>query len=319
MNNQSTGESAPIIDYLQERGLFTAVQSLEPLRNGASGAKVYRVIDQAGSYVVKHTHPSLCGGDQHLLSSYERELRFYSVVDSGTFPAVPQALHVENNPELGFILVLPNYERIEFDQWSPKLQERAAELCAQIHSLDPACVESLGLEFEEITVDTDSLDQALENWIYVLNRHCQQLDTKPLQNIRDSMSSICSILNAPPHRVCHGDFHAENLLLNQGDLVICDWQNVNIGKGAGDISFFISRGKAAGIDIDAAQLIDRYCEKLSFYTKQEVEKKDIYDVINASTVHISFRFWPHYLRDAKADRVFQIYDAMVEAYLQLGL
>ena len=51
-------------------------------------------------------------------------------------------------------------------------------------------------------------------------------------------------MNSPPHKICHCDFHAINIMLNDEDIVVCDWQCVGIGKGAGDISFFISRGKA---------------------------------------------------------------------------
>jgi hypothetical protein len=108
-------------------------------------------------------------------------------------------------------------------------------------------------------------------------------------------------------------------MLNNEHIVVCDWQCVGIGKGAGDISFFISRGKADGININEESLINHYCERLSSYSKTEINKSDIYNVINASTVFTSFMYWAYYLKNADLDTVLEIYNKMVNSFISLNL
>lgn len=304
-----------IISYLEQQRVFTDVQLVDQLRRGASGAKVYRVCDGTGCYVVKHT-PPYCGEDQQLLSSYQREWKFYSTVHHDTVPMIPQVLYIQNDPEIGIVLVFPYYQGIEFSEWNTDLQYQAADLCAQIHSLDPTWFSDLKLTFNKTEVDPERLAQAFENWTLVLAQHGQNQDTV-LRTIQDHMTAICKILNAPPHQICHGDFHADNILRDDERLVVCDWQNINMGKGAGDIAFFISRAKSAGIDINTAQLIDYYCKRLSCYTGERINSSEIYQVINASTVFTSFLFWPNYLKNAPSDKVFTIYNEMAAAFHRL--
>jgi len=50
-----------------------------------------------------------------------------------------------------------------------------------------------------------------------------------------------------PLTLCHGDAHHENLLTrDDGAWVWADWQEVGIGCGVDDVSFFYQRSMAAG-------------------------------------------------------------------------
>ena len=76
----------------------------------------------------------------------------------------------------------------------------------------------------------------------------------------------------PPHRhylpavtkrlifvLVHGDFHWDNLLkTDDGRICVCDWQNVAIGGASEDLSFFMSRLGADGIQIDLDKMLNMY-------------------------------------------------------------
>ncbi len=308
-----------VISQLEAQGVFDQVQLVSPVTSGASGARVYRVTDRVGSYVVKHAYPSLCGGNQDMQTSYEREWRFYSALGHLSETAIPQIVYLANEPELGIILVFPYYRTIQLSDWSEQLQLRAMDVCARIHSLDPDFLKGLGGEFSPACLDNKRLDQSLVQWNRVLSLHDRRFDPNRLKAIYDNMDTICRILNEPPYTVCHGDFHPGNIMLDQDRLIVCDWQNVGIAKGAGDVSFFISRGKAAGIAMEEAQLVDYYRQRLSFYTGTQVSGAEVYAVINASTAYVSFMFWAYYLTDADVHSVWQVYDRMVSAFQALRI
>lgn len=54
-------------------------------------------------------------------------------------------------------------------------------------------------------------------------------------------------LQSLPLTLCHGDCHHGNLLINAaGEWVWADWQEVGIGRGPEDLSFFLQRARMAG-------------------------------------------------------------------------
>jgi hypothetical protein len=65
-------------------------------------------------------------------------------------------------------------------------------------------------------------------------------------------------------------------------------------------------------------LMDYYCERLSNYTKTEINKCNIYNVINASTVFVSFMYWANYLKNADLNTVSEIYNKMVNSFISLN-
>lgn len=318
MTNITLSEPNPIVNYLERKGIFTDITSVTPIDLGASGAKLIDVTDTQGRYVIKHTHLSLHQNDNDTASSYERELNFYSLSEENISLPIPKAIYIERNQDLGNIIVFPYYKQIELSSWNIELQLKAIDFCAKLHSLDTHLIKKIGTEFNHISPDDGELNNSLNAWEQVLSQHDGHFDNKILKSILKNFNSICNILNNPPHNLRHGDFHANNIMLNNEDIVVCDWQCVHIGKGAGDIAFFISRGKAKGIAMNEDFLIDYYCEKLSNYTRTKVYKSDIYNVINASTVFTSFMHWAYYLKNADLNSVSKIYSKMINSFTSLN-
>lgn len=122
------------------------------------------------------------------------------------------------------------------------------------------------------------------------------------------------MLNAEPHSICHGDYHPENILSDGKNLLICDWQNIGIGKGIGDISFFISRALGFGIPMDEDSILDYYCQQLSLYRNKPVDKEVLLKEKAAANLLTTFSFWADYLQNSPIDRVAPIYRGMVQSY-----
>lgn len=318
MDNISLVEPNFIANYLEKKGIFIDIISVTPINLGASGAKLIDVTDRKGHYVIKHTDPSLRENDSNILSSYEREMEFYSLFQENISLPIPKVIYIERNSDYGSIIVFLYYKQIEFSIWNKDLLLKAIDFCAKLHSLDTNLIKRFGFQFKHISPDSNELHNSLNEWHYVLNQHDGYFDKEILNTIHKKFNSICNILNSPPYNICHGDFHANNILLDNEDIVVCDWQCVGIGKGAGDISFFISRGKAEGIVMDEDNLIGYYCERLSNYTKTEINKGDIYYVINASTVFTSFMYWAYYLKNADLNTVSEVYNKMINSFISLN-
>jgi len=117
--------------------------------------------------------------------------------------------------------------------------------------------------------------------------------------------------------VCHGDFHPNNILSDGENLMICDWQNIHIGKCSGDFSFFLKRGFNFGIDQSDVVLFDHYYHQLSRHAREPIDRPVLWRETYASTVHNSFLFWPYHLKRADFARTKSIYDGMIHAFEEL--
>ena len=97
-----------------------------------------------------------------------------------------------------------------------------------------------------------------------------------------------------------------------------DWQNIHIGKSAGDISFFVDRGSNFGISMNRVDLFKYYAERISEYTGKIISYDQILKEDSASTLLTTFSFWAEYLKDAPYERVAYIFNQMVSAYNKIN-
>ena len=109
MNNSLLIETKNIIDYLVSQGLFREITSVKPIDNGASGAKLLDITDKYGRYVIKHMHKLFCENNSNMLSSYEREWKFYSIFKENSMFIIPKVIHIEENSDYGMIIVFPHW------------------------------------------------------------------------------------------------------------------------------------------------------------------------------------------------------------------
>jgi hypothetical protein len=305
-------EIADVLQHLTEENVWGKVVSYEPITLGAGGAKLFTVNDGVKNYVLKVAHESFLSEEGRFVS-YRKEYDFYQLNRDLQLPFVPNILYAEEHPEYGLLLVMECYEAITHDQWDPELQKRALDVCAQLNCVPVETLEPLGVQWNPTQIDEEFTRNAYQNWLEVISKHEGRFDRNLLDMLYQNLDEVCTVLNSKPQYVCHGDFHPENVLWDGTNLYICDWQGIHIGKCAGDMSFFQSRGMGMGISMDADELLSYYCERLSEYKGVKIDPETIRKECSASALLTTFSFWAYYLKNAPYERVAEHFNEMVEA------
>lgn len=302
-----------VINHLVNKQVFFDVIDVSILNTGASGAKLYGVTDKSGKYVVKLSK-RITNNNDDTLYCYKTEYNFYTLMKDLDLD-IPRVVYSEESNEYGYILIFPFYKSISISEWGSDNQLRAMNLIAKLHSIDVEKVsKKLNIHYKKIEINTNELKAGLNEWYSILGLFPDDFDIRKIEPIYNNFDNVCDVLNSGINCVCHGDFHADNMLLDNGRMILSDWQNINIGSGAGDISFFISRGKSSGLIMNEAELIDYYCKRFYYYSHVNIKKEEIYQIINASNVFTSFIHWPFYLKGANIDRIRDIYENMLNSF-----
>lgn len=302
-----------VISYLLRQNIFRNDLVYKQIAVGASGAALYSITDGNGRYVLKVSQKSH-SSDENMLVSFVKEYDFYNLSKSLNLPFVPKTIYSENSSEYGFILVMERFDSIPHSGWDRELQKKAVDLCARLNSLDTSLFSKMELNRDMIEIDSNAAETSYHLWLEVIRQHEGKFDEKILEEIYHNLDVICPVLNSEPLRICHGDFHPDNLITDGNQLYIIDWQNLHIGKSAGDISFFIQRGNGFGIQMDTVGLYAYYAERLSEYTGQNISVEELLLEDSASVLWTTFMFWAYYLKNAPCSRVEMFFNSMVEAY-----
>lgn len=297
-----------VLSLMKDENAFNVGVDPYPINVGASGAMLYRVTGGNKKYVLKFMHRAFCEEDSQF-EAQKNELLFYEAARQLDF--IPNVSYSKQGEDF-IILLLDFYEPISHERWSLPLQKQAVDLCAKINSLDLSLAAKLGLGFTPQKIDRAAAEQAYGQWQLVLKKHTG-LDPSILDKIYGSLEKACQILNGQPHFFCHGDFHPENILTDGNRLLVCDWQGVNMGKGIGDFSFFISRGKGFGIKINEDELLDYYCEKLCEYKRADICKIQLLREKHAAVLLTTFMFW------VSRERVSEQFESMVRSFKYLAV
>jgi aminoglycoside phosphotransferase (APT) family kinase protein len=306
-----------LLNHMTTQRVFCRITRAEEITSGGSGATLLDVTDDNGRYVVKTTFNAPYIHEERL-KSYKREYDFYGVCRKQRIPFAPEIIHLEQHDDFGIIVVMTYAGPVRRDEWDMDRQLQAVDLCARLASLDIHLLRDMPMAFREMKIDPEFSRHSYREWLSVVRQHHGRLDETNIARIYENLDMICPILNAKPHHVCHGDFHPNNILSDGEHLVICDWQNINIGKCAADFSFFLKRGFNFGIDQNNDALFEHYANQLSLHAREPIDRSTLWKETCAATVHNSFLFWPHPLKNAGFERVKSIYDGMVRAFGELS-
>ena len=301
-----------ILNYLESKGVLKNIQTVEPVTLGQGGAKIYKIETNSNNYILKTAYLSL-SCDENTMSSYRKELNFYRLNEKLKLPFVPKAFYCEEPPKYGILILLKCLNSVSHNEWNIDLQKKAMDMAARFNSLPTDLFEPLGIKWQPTVIDKNFSLEAYKDWVSVISEHEGKFDPKLLDAIYKNIYTVPSVLNTEPQYICHGDFHPENILTDGEKLYICDFQGLNIGKCAGDINFFISRGSSMGINIDSEKLLSYYAERLSQYTGKETDTETLEKERCASSLLVTFSFWADYLHNADFIKVKLHYDEMVNA------
>lgn len=221
------------------------------LAGGLSGSVVHHVELAGQDMVLKVTLPS---DDRQLMVRARREALFYQELATLVPVLVPRVLDLHLSETEGAVLLLAAcLPSPSPDDWTERGYVQVAHQLGRLHATFwGKTTESELPDWLRARpgVTPDQCQDAARLWRALGKR--EDL-TEALASRRRSLESL--LLNIPtldphmattPATLCHGDFHAGNLLRDPaGEWIWADWQEVCLGPGVDDLAFFWQRAFVA--------------------------------------------------------------------------
>lgn len=275
------------------------------LAGGKSGACVY---DIQGEYVLKQIYRAELGDDV-LYEAYRKEVWWYASGGAG-LDCLPEVLDLRSTQDEISIL-MKRYDRLSRQEINTELLGKIMRSLASVHGAEvPPLLKKKRCGAQPLL--EEQIRASVEGWRTVLDEHPGVFDHEPLERIAKEINRIIFWHNSEETVLTHGDFHWDNLLMdNQGRIIICDWQGVGTGAISGDLSFFLGRLRGDGIRVNERELVEAYGRETERLFGKKVTWEEIDGHIRAANVIISFRFWHEYLHGSSEGRVRDIYGKMV--------
>lgn len=291
--------------------------TLRTLTQGKSGAEVYLLDDHK---IAKFAEKSKLLEKENGFAVWEsclKEAKFYKEKSSGQHAFLPQIFHCEFDDEIVQI-IMGEYKQVEKNNLSESDFDKIMKLLVQVHELsvpDFLIHEKRG----PVEIHEDEIKNCLAGWKSIFDEHSSEasgiLDFSKIQQLADSINQLNKESFSDRTCLCHGDFHAENILCDEksDQLVLCDWQSVSLNHPASDIAFFMSRLQGDEIIFDENKIIDSYCaSSISGITKEEIKKQ-----MALANINTTFRYWHYYLHGSSKDVVEGIVGKMLIAQAEL--
>ncbi len=289
--------------YLNDFEKYIDEHITETITVGKSGASVYE-LDHV--HIAKHIKRNLVQSDDDW-DSYLRESQFYSSYASHSYSFLPKVHHLSKTDD-EILILMEKYHPIDRHELNDATLEKVFEVLAQIHCMQPPEfspeTDTCALQLTE-----DEIDQYLSGWCDVIREHGNVFSERDLIKIGEHINTINKKAYTSKKTCCHGDFHFDNLLQDDGgNIIVCDWQNVHCGHGSGDISFFLSRLSADGFEISKEKALKTYCR----FSPGDANYDDISIQMSLANLNTSFIHWHNYLKGCSTERVRKIRDKMIE-------
>lgn len=281
------------------------------LRDGRSGAFTYRIRSVGEALILKIV---LAESPPEVVGRGVREVLFYSRL-AGTIPLLLPEVVASYGPEEGatldgLALLLKEYRSPQpVASWDPDQYEAVARQLARLHALYWGKAEKLA-RLEWLRQPNDDFsplrESALSAWraLWAQERLVKVFDALVIDRIEKALDHLTSRLSAPtsselPLTLCHGDAHHENLLVREdGAWVWTDWQEVGIGHGADDVSFFYQRAVAAGGKAVLTDMLCAYHKELEHQTGTTIHLEALQRRAALHELTTRLFHWPVYLEHA---------------------
>lgn len=285
--------------------------TLRKLTQGKSGAEVYLLDD---GKIAKYAEKEKLLEKENGLAVWEsclKEAKFYKEIMGAQHAFLPQIFHCEFDDEKVQI-IMGEYKLIKKESLTDGDFDDIMKLLVQVHEL-PLPDFLKNEKREPVEIPEDEIQNCLAGWKSIFDEHSSEtsdiLDFSKIQELASRINQLNKDLYSGRSCLCHGDFHAENILQDEksGQLLLCDWQSVSLNHPASDIAFFMSRLQGDGISFDENKIIDSYCSNSkSGITKDEI-KKQMY----LANINTTFRYWHYYLHGSPKSVVENIVEKML--------
>jgi aminoglycoside phosphotransferase (APT) family kinase protein len=275
----------------------------ELLAGGVSGSYTYRVRLTTGEAILKATLPE---SQAFMLQRSAREAAFYRHLAPCVPLRVPQLL--SSHAGDGVILLLDAHLPMAPTDWTQSRLLQFARQLGELHATFWKRTDALsGLHWLRRTAPEDENADVRQAYTYweALTRQPHLRDVllpKPYEWLHGMLARIGQLSTSyqpRPLTLCHGDCHMGNLLQDaQGNLVWADWQEVGLGRGPEDLSFFFQR--AHKVPVPCEDLLLAYHESLQEATGEEISLTAVCRIVDAAELRTRLLYWPAYLTGAAA-------------------
>ena len=284
---------------------YLSGNEVSEIRVGQSGANVYEI---NGDRILKHVQRNMLKND--MFDTYTKEALFYQSKMNSASEYLPEIKSVELSDD-EIIILMKKYAPLERSNSDVELQKIINTLALIHNDKIPEFLKKSGKD----PLDKERVDYCLNGWRSVLNEHQKVFDEDALNPIAEKINEIISWHNNEDGVLIHGDFHWDNLLKSEdGRICVCDWQNVAIGGVSEDLSFFMSRLGADGIQTDLNKILDMYTNAVKEISGKIINPELIKNYIASSNVITTFEFWHEFLHGKPEDRVKGIFDKVINDF-----
>lgn len=283
------------------------LQHYELLHGGVSGSAVYRLYGFAHPYILKIT---LADAPPYVHERAQRELAFYQSPVASLPIAIPQLYAAVMDPAgAGSALLLAAYHPMpQPSKWTSAQYMTVAQQLAQLHARYWGRTEQLSIHpwlrpYHEPAAQT--IADAREAWWALQQKpRFAALFTPSRRQHLDHLLATSAHMpangSALPYTLCHQDCHIDNLLRDDHDRIVwADWQEVGIGYGPDDLSFFYQRASSAGATVPLTDMLRIYHQHLMASTGQPIELRALQARMATHELQTRLLHWPMYLLDAE--------------------
>ena len=283
------------------------------IKVGESGASVYEI---DGRYVLKHVVRQKL--KEELFAAYTREVLFYRSQMKRQRVYLPEVLQAESS-EQEMLIFMKKYRRPDRDTINAEVIQHITKSLAALHTDTPPSFMYKGQKKAEALSD-QVIAECLCGWKSILAEHSGSFPENQLDEIAGRINHLITWHDSEDRVLIHGDFHWDNLLEDEhGNILLCDWQSVNLGGASGDLSFFLSRLGGDGIRINTTVFLDNYVNAIRKLSGKQIRRQDLIRHMNAANVITSFLFWHQYLHGSSEERVRGIYSKMTKDFKNCNL
>lgn len=283
------------------------------IKVGESGADVYEI---DGRYVLKHVVRQKL--KEELFAAYTREVLFYRSQMKQQRVYLPEVLEAEAS-EQEMLIFMKKYRRPDRDTINAELIQHITKSLAALHTDTPPSFMHKNQKKAEALSD-QVIAECLCGWKSILAEQSGSFPENQLEEIAGRINHLIAWHDSEDRVLIHGDFHWDNLLEDEhGNILLCDWQSVNLGGASGDLSFFLSRLGGDGIRINTTVFLDNYVNAIRKLSGKQIRRQDLIRHMNAANVITSFLFWHQYLHGSSEERVRGIYSKMTKDFKDCNL
>jgi len=288
---------------------YLAAHDTRQIKSGKSGAEVWEIDNK---YVLKHMQKAELP-EPEVFTRCQNEAFFYQFCiqnrPEALLSCLPEVLEVQVSDQETLIL-MKKYQALSRDRIDEEILQKIMRTLAEIHTQEiPAFLRREPKPPEYL--GKDQIEYCAAGWRSVLAEHPGVFDDSILMEAAAEVNELIGWHHEEAQVLTHGDFHWDNLLLDEnGDILVSDWQNVNAGGASGDISFFLSRLGADGVSPEPENVTALYSHERFRLTGERISPEHLLKHMKAANVLLSFQCWHQYLHGSSCGRVREIYEKM---------